>query len=67
MKQNNWLNECKKYSRESIWWLNMLLSKETESVLVRVSALIHNCLKCTHKNECEDKHNLVKFLTSNEK
>ena len=44
----------------------MLFSKDTQEVVITVKYLIHNCLKCVHKESCEDKHNLVKFLSANE-
>lgn len=67
MKQKDLSNECKKLSSESYWGLNMLFSKEWQEVIITTRFLIHTCLKCEHKEDCEDKHKLVKFLESNDK
>lgn len=66
MKQKDWSLECKKYSSESFWWLNMLFAKDTQDVVITIKYLIHNCLKCAHKESCTNKHELVKFLEAND-
>lgn len=66
MKQQSSLNECKKYSPESVWGLNMLFAKDTQDVVITVRYLIHKCLWCEYKEWCKDKYNLVKFLESND-
>lgn len=58
---------CKQYYKESVGWLHMLLAKEKEDIIVRIQALVHECLHCWEFHQwCKDKHYLIKFLSSNE-
>lgn len=66
MKQKSLSPECKKYSSESFGWLNMLFAKDIQDVVVTTKYFIHNCLKCVHNKSCEDKHDLVNFLSVND-
>lgn len=59
---------CRKYETHTEEWLNMLLSKQTKSVIIEVKELIRKCLNCKFLQEksCKDSQKLVKFLEYNE-
>lgn len=59
---------CNKFYKDTIGNLNMLISKKTPDVVLKVRYLICECLKCKKMVEmkCDVQQQLIKFLEVND-
>jgi len=58
---------CIKYDKADAEWLHVLLRKDTDEVIYKVSSLLKKCLNCKFFPEkCDDHNALVDYLNNDD-
>lgn len=54
--------ECKKYTLESAWWINMALGSWTESIVTNSRKMLSICMKCEHRKAKECNNDVIEKI-----